>query len=144
MVTPEVAVGLGQHQRHPPDHGRQPDRAGHIAAGAEHRRGAQLPSSLRACLSAVVSTAAARGRAQRLAAVQRLHLQRVQLVPRGRHQLELGALAADERDVGAVSSQRVRDRDRRNDVTGGPAGADHERRRSHRLPAAVSPPVGRC
>ena len=79
-----------------------------------------------------------------MAAVQRLHVHRVELVPGGRHELELGALAADERDVGAVSSQRVRDGDRRNDVSCGPAGADHERRRRHLLPAAVSPPVGRC
>ena len=51
---------------------------------------------------------------------------RVELVAGGRDELGLGALAADEDDLGALSPQRVGDRDRRHDVAGRPAGRDHD------------------
>ena len=73
---------------------------------------------------------------------KRRHAQPAQLVARGRHELGLGAVAADERDLGALSPQRVGDRQRRHDVPRGPAGADHDPRRcqlsvSGRLAAAA-------
>ena len=37
---PEVRVGLGEHERRPAQDGGQPDRAGGVAAAAEHRVGA--------------------------------------------------------------------------------------------------------
>ena len=59
---------------------------------------------------------------------QRLDPQRVQLVARRRHQLLLGALAADEGDLGALGPQRVGHRQRGHDVPGGATGADHDPR----------------
>ena len=41
------------------------------------------------------------------------------------HELRLGS-AADERDLGALSPQRVGHRERRHHVPGGPAGGDHD------------------
>ena len=37
-----MAVGLGEHERHAPGHRGEPDRAGDVAAGAEHRVGAHV------------------------------------------------------------------------------------------------------
>ena len=62
----------------------------------------------------------------------------MQLVAGGRHELALGALAADEHDLGAVSPQRVGYRQRRHDVPSGPAGADHDQRGFSRAGASTT------
>ena len=60
----------------------------------------------------------------------------VELVAGGRDELGLGPLAADEGDLGALSPQRVGDRDRRHDVARRPAGRDHDPRRLASLAAS--------
>ena len=113
--------------------GGQPDRPGDVAAGAERGApGRSVRSSRRARRTAAASIAAARAAFSGRRRGQRDDAQPMQLIAGGRHELELGALAADEHDLGALSSQRVRDRQRRHDVPGGPAGADHDPRRRQR------------
>ena len=126
-----MAVSLHQHERHAPAHGRQPHRPGHVAAGAEHglRPGlAEQPA--RPGQGPGVHGRGSGGAGQPLA-IQRGDRQRAQLVAGLRDQLEFGALPADERDLGPFSAQRVGHRQRRHDVPGGPAGADHDPCRSH-------------
>ena len=145
---PEMAVGLGQHERNPREHRGQAHRPGDVAATAEDRRRPQLAARSAAPRAPprrrpAPARAASTGRPRGSGATR----SRTQVVARGRHELELGAVAADERDLGALSPQRVGHRQRRHDVPGGPAGADHDPRRcqlssSGRLAAAL--PGGRC
>ena len=65
------------------------------------------------------------GRPYRSAAVERLHAEGLELVAGRRNELELGPLAPDERDLGAVSAQRVR----------------HGQRRAPRAPAVPPAPI---
>ena len=73
-----------------------------------------------------------------LRAAQPRDADRPQLVAGGRHELRLGALAADERDLAALSPQRVGDRQRRHDVPRRPARRDHDPRRRVILAIAVT------
>ena len=98
-----MAVGLAQHQRHPPEHGGEPHRTRHVAARAHHGGRPQLGEQAPGGQQRRRVHCGGASRSQRLLSVQRLHAQRPQLVARLRDQLELGALAADEGDLGAVS-----------------------------------------
>ena len=64
-----------------------------------------------------------------------LDADRVERVAGRRDELRLGALAADERDLGALSPQRVGHRDGRHHVPGRPARRDHDPRSAHRPPS---------
>ncbi len=67
------------------------------------------------------------GRPQRVAAVDPAHLDEVDLVAGGRHQLGLDPLArAEEGDLGAASPKLVGDRHGRHDVTGGSPRCHHD------------------
>ena len=132
-MRPRWLSASSQHQRHPP-RARRPARPGRRRS--RRRRappsGRSSPDQLAARAErASSSTAAARAARSGCAAVSGCTSQRAQLVAGRRHQLELGPLAADEHDLGALSSQRVGDRERRHDVPGGPAGADHEPSERH-------------
>ncbi len=60
---------------------------------------------------------------QRVGAAEPFDGDRAQLIARRGHQLGLGARAADERDLRALSPQRVGHRQRRHDVPRGPPAA---------------------
>ena len=121
-----MAVGLGQHERNAREHRGQPDGPGHVAAAAEDRRRPELADDPPRVPHRAGRDQRRPGRRDRAPARQRRDAERAQLVAGGRDELELGAVAADERDLGALSSQRVGHRQRRHDVPGGPAGADHD------------------
>ena len=107
----------------------EPDRAGDVAAAAQHGVGA-----VRSTMPARGADRRARAehrarRLQRVRARDALDAQRLQLVAGGGHELRLGALSAREDDLGALSPQRVRDCQCRDDVARRPAGGDHDPRR---------------
>ena len=129
----EVRVGLRQDERDPPGDGRQPDRAGDVAAAAEHGVGpAPAAGSAPAAPTAPAALATARAAATGLLRERPSTRIAVERVAGGGHQLGLRPLAADEGDLRALSPQRVGDRDRRDDVARGPAGGDHDPRPAHR------------
>ena len=122
----EMAVGLGKDERRPRQHRRQTDRAGHVSPTAEDGVGLPALEDL-ACLDHRDAGLAERaGGLERVRAAQTLDVELIERVAGLGDELRLGALAADEGDLGAVSSQRVGDRYRRDDVTGRPAGRDHD------------------
>ena len=130
-----MRVGLREHQRDAARDRREPDRAGHVAAAAEHGVGAAYePAGGRERGAGLDDRA---GGLERVGARDALDLQRLERVAGGGHQLGLRALAAGEADVGALSPQRVGDRDRRNHVAGGSARRDHDSRARSRPPSTA-------
>ncbi len=121
-----MAVRLGQDDRDPQRDRRQRDRAGDVAAGAHHRVRAQASQQTTRTRQRQRGAQKSAQRAQRVRAAQPFNRDRVQLVTGRRHELGLGAAAADERDLGALSPQRVGHRERRHDVPRRPAGRDHD------------------
>jgi hypothetical protein len=128
-----MAVCLHQHERHPSQRPGEADGAGYVATGAEHHVGRQLADQPhRVAERAEVDGGGARGLG-RAPAGERRHLQRAQLVSGFGHQLALEAIAAGEHHLGTMITQHVGDGDRRHDVSGGPADADHDPRPGCRL-----------
>ena len=103
-----------------------PTGPGGVAAAAEHRVGPVAAQQARGGAERERRLGRRARRLQRVRARDALDAQRIELVAGGRHQLGLGALAAGEADVGALSPQRVGDRDRRNHVAGRSARRDHD------------------
>ena len=97
---PDVRVGLGQHQRDAPQHGRDAGGPGHVAPAAEHNvgpLGAQDPQRAE-CRPQRQQTGSQRR--QRVAAIEAAHGDRVHLVAGGGHQFGLGTLAAHPHHLG--------------------------------------------
>ena len=124
----QVAVGLGGHHGQPERPGGKADRGRHVAAAAHHGVGAQAPQQPARGDRRARGAEHGAGGAQRVAAVDPLHPQRVEAEPGRRHQLGLGPLAADELDPGAAIPQRGGDGQRRDHVPRRPARGDHDRR----------------
>ena len=122
-----MAVGLGEHERQPHPHRRQPRRAGDVAATAEHRLGAALGEHPPGGANGAPRADRGKGGAERVAAIETADPEEVDLIAGGGHQLSLGPLAgAEEADLGALSAQRVGDGDRRHDVPRRAAGRYHD------------------
>ena len=122
---PEMRVGLGEDERDAAHHRGEPDGAGDVAAGAEHRRGALAAQQPQRPQHRADGPQRRAGGAQRVAAIQAAQrAERVQLVAGLRDERLLRPLAADEGDLGALSPQRVGDCQRRHDVPRRPAGCD--------------------
>ena len=125
---PEVAVGLGQHERDAAQHRGQPDRPGDVAAAAEHR------------VAAAARAGSAARRAPRRAGLQ--HRARGRSGLRPAQPARRGSGAARSRRRGRARPRRARrrrrrrrrpsarsalgDRQRRHDVSGRPAGCDED------------------
>jgi hypothetical protein len=99
----EVRVGLGEDERGAAQHRREADRAGDVAAAAEHGVGAV--ASQYACGSAERGDRLGDRSCglDRVAARDALDVEAVDLVAGGGDELGLGALAAGEADVRALS-----------------------------------------
>jgi hypothetical protein len=121
-----VTVGLGQHQRDTPADGRKADRAGHVAATPHHRIRADFPKQRSRAPERLYSLGERAGGTQGIAASEPFHRDPPQRITGGRHQLDLGALTADEGDLRALSPQRVCHRERRRHVPGRPPGGYRE------------------
>ena len=126
IAQPEVRVGLGEDERDPQRQRRGADRAGDVAAAPQHRVRAAAPEDRAGVLQRQRGLRDRAGRLQRVAAADPLDPDRVERVARGGNELGLGALAADEADLRALSPQRVGHRDGRHHVSGRPAGRDHD------------------
>ncbi len=115
----EVAVGLGQDQRDARQHGGDPGRAGDEAAAAHHHVGPAAPQHPRRRADRGQRLDPRHRRAQAAAAVDPAHLDEVDLIAGGGHQVGLDPLArAEEGDLGAASPKLVGDRHGRHDVAG--------------------------
>ncbi len=129
----EVAVGLGQDERHPGRDGGRADRPGHVPPAAQHRPRADVAEDPARGADRAGRPRDGARRLDGVRAAEPLHPEGSQLVAGGRDELRLGALAAGEDDAGAVSPQLVGDGQRRDDVPRRPArrdevGLGHRRR----------------
>jgi hypothetical protein len=140
----EVRVGLREHERRAAEDGGEADRAGDVATAAQHGVGpapAQQPGRAEQRGEGLQKRP---DRLQRVGARDAFDIEAVDLVPRRRDELGLGALAAREVDLGALSPKRVGDRDRRNDVARRPARRDHDSCFVHgRPPRPAGAPIRR-
>ena len=130
----EVGVGLGEHERGPAQDGREAHRPGGVAAAAHDRVGAVAAQEPAGGEQGGARLGDSADGLERVAARDPFDVQRVELVAGGGHQLGLGALPAGEADLGALSPQRVGDRDRRYDVPRRPAGRDQDANPAHARP----------
>jgi len=99
---PQMAVGLGQHERQAQAPGGQARRRRHVAAPAHHDVRLNRPQDPARAAGGAAGPEQRAGGLQRVAAVEPGDPQRMERVARARDELRLGALAAEEMDLGAL------------------------------------------
>ena len=99
----EVRVGLGEHERRASEHGGEADRTGDVAAAAEDGVRAAPAQQAGGAEQRAGGLDERADRLQRVGARDPLDVEAVDVVARGRDELGLGALAAREVNLGALS-----------------------------------------
>ncbi len=114
-----MAVGLGEDQGNAGEHRREPGRSGDKAAAPHHDVGPASPEDPQRRTDRADGLQAGKRRTAFAAAVDPAHLEVVDLIAGGRHQIGLDPLArAEEGHLGAAIPKLVGDRHGRHDVTG--------------------------